>query len=168
MIPSQSIVDTRAAQQRTGASDLAAALALALAGPESSYRADARGDYMLGGQIVPAGTPGAIPTSFGYTQLHTDAGGDGGGLGNGYSVEQLLDPVTNFSIAMTEIQRRLDAGADAYGALAPWSTRDQAMGLLPEAAAALGGNIPRGIAAEGGSLAAFAALAIAAIVLLNL
>ena len=44
MIPSIAIAWTREAQRQTGASDLAAALALAVAGPESGYNPNAVGD----------------------------------------------------------------------------------------------------------------------------
>ena len=61
MIPQQAIIDAKTAQAQTGASDLAAALALAVAGPESGWDASDPGDYMLNGRLVPQGTPGAIP-----------------------------------------------------------------------------------------------------------
>ncbi|MCL4531694.1 MAG: hypothetical protein M1582_00625 [Actinobacteria bacterium] len=140
MIPASAVADARAAQAQTGASDTAAALALAVAGPETGYSYDpgAAGDYMLDGRIVPKGTPGAIPTSFGYTQLHTADGGDGGGLGDGYSTAQLLDPVQNFAIAMRNIQAALNNGATPYDAIQPWSTRDTAINGLSDALAALG------------------------------
>ncbi len=158
MIPQQAVIDATAAQAQTGVSDLAAALALAVAGPETgySYNPSEPGDYMLGGQIVLKETPGAIPTSWGYTQLHTNAGGDGGGVGNGHSVAELTNGVSNLAIAMAEIQRRLNAGDDAYGALEPWSTRDQAIAQLPEAQAALGSDISRGIPGSGVDGAAIA------------
>ena len=170
MIPQQAAQWAREAQARTGVSTLAAALALAVAGPESGWDPGAIGDYMIGGRIVPRGTPGAIPTSFGLTQLHTDAGGDGGGLGNGYPAELLLDPVQNLSIAMREIQARLNEGATAYGALQPWSARPQAMGLVDAALAALGepgADFPRGMELDGAAAGLLMLLGIAAIVVLT-
>lgn len=172
MIPAQTLSDARTAQAQAGVSDLAAALALAVAGPESGFNPGAKGDYMLGGRIVGRDTPGAVPTSFGYTQLHNADGGDGGGMGTGYPVSELTDGVANFAIAMRGIQDRLDAGADAYGAIQPWSTRDTAIGLLEGASAALGSAISVEIPAVGNresmSLATGLLLAFGALVILDL
>ncbi len=118
MIPASAIADARAAQAQTGASDTAAALALSVAGPESGYNPSAIGDN---------------GTSFGFTQLH-----QGGGLGDGYTQDQLLDPVKNLAIAMGDIQASLNNGATPYEAIGPWSTRDTAIGNFDEALAALG------------------------------
>ena len=123
MIPASVVADARAAQAQTGASDTAAALALAVAGPESGYNPNAVGDS---------------GSSFGLTQLHTNANGDGGGLGNGYSVSQLLDPVKNLAIAMGHIQGQLDNGATPLESIGAWSTRNTAIGALNEALEALG------------------------------
>src|SRR5437879_9617571 len=91
------------AQQQTGVSDLAAALALSTAGPESSYNPNAVGDR---------------GTSYGLTQLHTP-----GGIGDGHSPVELLDPVQNLAIAMREIQRRMNlSGGDTWFALHLCST----------------------------------------------
>jgi Transglycosylase SLT domain len=144
-IPPEAAAAARSAQQQVGASDLAAALALAVAWPESGYNPNAEGDWMVGGRIVARGTPGAIPTSFGYTQLHTNAGGSGGGLGNGHSDAELKDPVTNFAIAERAIQARLDGGADELGAIGAWSTRHTAIGIVGDAQQALGEH-PAGLA----------------------
>ena len=147
MIPMTAIDWARQAQQQTGASDLAAALALAIAGPESGYNPNAVGD---GG------------TSFGLLQFH-----QGGGLGDAYSASDLMDPVFNLAAGMRYIQSRLDAGASPYEAISPWSTRDAAMANLPEAAAALGVQIPGGPAVAAGSgvvLAVIAFLVILALV----
>lgn len=168
-IPQQAVIDARAAQAQAGVSDLAAALALAVAGPETGYSYDPAipGDYMADGQLVDRDTPGAVPTSFGYTQLHTNAGGDGGGVGNGHSTSELTDGVANFRIAMAEIQRRLNEGADPLGALAPWSTRSTAVAGLSEAQAALG-SIPRGMSEGGiGTVGVLVLVGIAALVLLD-
>ncbi len=164
MIPAQAAIDAKTAQIRTGASDLAAALALAGAGPESGWNPGAMGDYMLGGQIVGRNTPGAVATSFGYTQLHTSWGGDGGGLGNGHSLGELLDGPTNFAIAISYIQGRLDGGADGYSALSPWSARAAGMANLTEALEALGAapaaTIGTGISVAGWLIAGLALLVI--------
>ena len=119
-IPAQAIADARA-----GAGELWQ-LVLAIAQPESSWRVDAEGDFKLfrGGPIVPKGTPGAFPTSFGYTQMYTD-----GGLGNGYSAAELKDGPTNFRLAANAIRATLNGGGSVYDALQPWSTRDAAYAL---------------------------------------
>jgi hypothetical protein len=119
-IPAQAIADARA-----GAGNLWQ-LVLAIAQPESGWRADAEGDYKLvrGGQIVPSWTPGASPMSFGYTQMYTD-----GGLGDGYSPAQLKDGPTNFRLAANAIRSTLNGGGSIYDALQPWSTRDAAYAL---------------------------------------
>ena len=176
MIPPSAVLDARTAQAQTGASDTAAALALAVAGPESGWNPSDPGDYMLNGRIVPRGTPGAIPTSWGYTQLHTAGGGDGGGLGNGYTEGELTDGVTNFAIAMRNIQAALDNGAAPYDAIQPWSTRDTAIANLSAAEAALGapisGDITAGWSAGGSgsamSTTAKVVLAAGALVLLDI
>ncbi|MGE5619049.1 MAG: transglycosylase SLT domain-containing protein [Sphingomonadaceae bacterium] len=151
-IPAMAIAWAREAQAQTGASDLAAALALAIAGPESGYNPSAVGDN---------------GSSFGLTQLHNNNLGDGGGLGNGYPESVLLHPAQNLAIAMRYIQSRLDAGATPYEAISPWSTRDAAMAGLPDAAAALGASVaapPAGAGADGLVLLALAALVIIALV----
>jgi hypothetical protein len=118
MIPMQAILDARQAQQRTGASDMAVALALSVAGPESSYNPLAVGDH---------------GTSYGYTQLHTT-----GGLGDGHAVAELLDGPSNLAIAERYIQARLDERARPVDALQPWSTRDAGLAELADVQTQLG------------------------------
>lgn len=119
-IPAQAIVDAKA-----GAGELWEVV-LAIAGPESSWRADAIGDCKLykGGPIVPCTTPRAQPYSFGYLQMYTD-----GGLGDGHSAAELLDGPANFRLGAEYIRRRLAGGASLYAALSPWTTRDAAWAL---------------------------------------
>jgi len=73
-----------------------------------TFSADGSGPYW------PAGTPGTHPTSFGYLQLHTP-----GGLGDGYSIAQLNDPVTNFAIGAAYVRAH---GGATYAALGAWTT----------------------------------------------
>ncbi len=85
-------------------------LLLAIAGPESTWRPDAIGDDGC---------------SIGLVQLNTC-----GGVGTGYSIAQLMDPITNFSIGAQQIRAGLAAGESLYAALWPWrSTRDAALAL---------------------------------------
>jgi hypothetical protein len=142
VIPLAVMLWAREAQARTGASDMAAALALAVSGPESSYQADALGDWTLDGRLVSRGTPGAVPTSFGLTQLHTPVG-----LGDGHAIDELLDGSSNLAIAQAYIQARLDAGAQPIAALQPWSTRTAALAQLADVQVQLG-TVPRGGAAS--------------------
>lgn len=116
-IPAQAVRDAYAAD-----AELAPVL-LAIAGPESTWRANPE-------------PPGDDGSSFGYTQLHV--GGisvlyPGAGLGDGHPIEQLRDGVTNFRIAAAAIRARLARnGGDMYDALQPWSTRDEAWALLQQ------------------------------------
>lgn len=115
---------------------------LAIAGPESGWRSQAKGDCKLnwGGAIIPCAVEGSFPTSFGYTQLHID-----GGLGAGYAPEVLLDGVTNFRLAARHIRGELSAGKSLYDALWPWSARPEIWALYQriqseEIVEALNGN----------------------------
>lgn len=120
-IPSQAIADAQAAD-----SELWPVL-LAIAGPESTWYAKAKGDYKLawGGPIVPKDTPGAFPTSFGYLQYYQD-----GGLGTGIDANILLDGPSNMRLGASYIRGRLREGASLYDALSPWSARPEAWALL--------------------------------------
>ena len=93
---------------------------LAIAGPESGWDSQAKGDCKLawGGIIVPCITPGSFPTSFSYTQLHID-----GGLGDGIPPERLLNGVYNFQLAARHIRGEIASGKSLYDALWPWSAR---------------------------------------------
>ena len=116
-IPSQVAAWAVAAQQQTGVSDLAAALALSTTGPDSSINPNA------------VGKAGEI----GLTQLLPI-----GGLGAGYPSTTLYDPVQNLAIAMTAIQQRLNmSGGDTWFALQPWATRAADLAGLSDAQAAL-------------------------------
>lgn len=119
-IPAQAIADAK-----LGAGDQWM-VCLAIAGPESSWTADAKGDYKtrLGGPIVPKTTPGAFPTSFGYLQYHVD-----GGLGQGHKISDLLNGVYNMRQGGNYIRARLAAGTNVYGAMQPWTTRPAAYRL---------------------------------------
>lgn len=150
MIPTAAIAWAHQAQRQTGASDLAAALALALAGPESGYNPRAIGD---GG------------ASFGLMQFYTR-----GGLGDGHDPADLLDPVYNFRLGMSYIQARLNAGATPWEALQPWSTRDAALANLDLARTALSGASGESAAASAatdGAVALLFVLGLAAIVALT-
>jgi len=103
-VPAQAIADAKAADGELWP------VLLAIAGPESSWRADAIGDN---------------GTSFGYLQMHTP-----GGLGDGHSIAELLDGVTNLRLGAQYIRQRLANGASLYDALSPWSARPQAWALL--------------------------------------
>lgn len=118
-IPAQAIADAQSAGELKD-------IVLAIAGPESSWNADAKGDYKLyrGGPIVPKGTPGAQPYSFGYLQFYTD-----GGLGDGHSTANLLNGVYNMRLGASYIRSRLAGGASLYQALSPWSSRENAWAL---------------------------------------
>ncbi len=68
--------------------------------------------------------PGAIGdggTSFGLLQMH-----QGGGLGDGHSQTDLLNPEYNLRLGAQYIRGRLANGASLYDALSPWSVRDLA------------------------------------------
>lgn len=119
-IPIQAVNDAKTADSELWE------ILLAIAGPESTWRAWAKGDCKLawGGAIVPCTVEGSFPTSFSYTQLHVD-----GGLGTGYAPEVLLNGVTNFRLAAQHIRGELSAGRTLYEALWPWTTRPQAWAL---------------------------------------
>ena len=119
-IPSYAVADSQA-----GAGELWQVV-LAIAGPESGWNPGAEGDCKLyrGGPLVPCGTPGATPYSFGYLQFYTD-----GGLGDGHSPATLKDGTTNMRLGAEYIRSRLGQGASLYAALSPWSTRDAAWAL---------------------------------------
>ncbi len=143
-IPPQAIADARAGAARAGYPELAPVL-LALAGPESTWRAD-------------AAKVDAIECSYGYLQMNRC-----GGLGNGHDVAELLDGPSNFALGARVIGDRLAAGASLRDALRDWSTRDQALALLPEIQAALGAMPPAGGDSStntGGGLLAVALLAL--------
>jgi hypothetical protein len=150
-IPSNVVAWAQQAQQQTGVSDLAAALALSTVGPESSFDPNAVGDN---------------GSSFGLTQLHW------GGLGSGYSQAQLTDPVQNLSIAMLNIQASLNAtGGDTSAALQPWSTRSADLAGLAEAQSALGtapaGGLSLPFVGAGLSPVLLLAVAIGAVIVLS-
>ncbi len=136
-IPPQAIADAKA-----GAGDLWQ-IVLAIAGPESGWDSQAKGDYKLawGGPLVDRNTPGAFPTSFGYTQFHVD-----GGLGTGIPVDRLLNGVENFRLAAEHIRADMALGKSLAEALWPWSTRDAAWELyqriLSEGIAGVDGGSP--------------------------
>lgn len=135
LFPANLVTWAQQAQQATGVSLDAAAGALAVAVPES------------GGNPAAIGDNG---TSYGLTQLH-----QGGGLGDGYAVADLLDPVKNLSIAMANIQTSLNAGQTLYDALRPWSTRESAWPTVDDARASLGSaptSTPFGSPVIGGGL----------------
>lgn len=99
------------AQAASGNSDVQAAL-IVVSYYESSWNPNAIGDN---------------GTSFGLMQMH-----QGGGLGDGYTQEQLLDGPTNFRLAAQYIEGRLSQGANLYDALQPWTTRDLAWPKIQE------------------------------------
>jgi hypothetical protein len=61
---------------------------------------------MPNGKLVPAGTKGSRPTSFGLFQLH-----EGGELGN-MSARQAFDPIANAKIALAEFAKVAKAHPD--------------------------------------------------------
>lgn len=134
-IPAQAIQDARA-----GAGELWQVV-LAIAGPESSWRADAIGDNGC---------------SIGYLQMNTC-----GGLGTGIPRETLLHGPTNMRLGAEYIRRRLATGASLWDALAPWSARPAAWELLQrihrEGVVPIGSASPMPIV-PGGSTAGAAAL----------
>lgn len=77
------------------------ALAIAIAQHESGLDPNAQGDWTIGGDpngvIVPAHTPGALPTSFGLFQLH-----EGGELGQ-LTPQQAYNPALNASVALQNV-----------------------------------------------------------------
>ena len=116
-IPAQVASWAAQAQQQTGVSDLAAALALSTTGPESTFNPNATGRLGEQGltQIYPVAPPIPIPPG-----------------------TNLYDPVQNLAIAMTAIQQRLNmSGGDTSFALQPWSTRAADLAGLADAQSAL-------------------------------
>jgi hypothetical protein len=82
-------------------------LALAAAKQESGLNPNSQGDWtMPNGKLVPAGTKGSRPTSFGLFQLH-----EGGELGN-MSARQAFDPIANAKIALAEFAKVAKAHPD--------------------------------------------------------
>src|SRR4030042_4898035 len=66
-----------------------------------------------------------------------------GGMGTGYSVEQLMDPSFNLDLMINHVQGALSSGADLQSAFQPWSTTHgiDVMTLIPTSA---GGKGPAG------------------------
>lgn len=120
-IPSHAIADSQAAGELWD-------VVLAIAGPESGWNPRARGDWTIDGVrwFTEAQAPaGAWPTSFGYLQMHTP-----GGLGDGHSIDELLDGPTNFRLGAEYIRYRLGMGSSLWDAMSPWSARPAAWALL--------------------------------------
>lgn len=148
-IPAQAISDAK-----DGAAELWTVV-LGIAGNESGY--DPRAQKVDN-----------VECSYGYLQMNRC-----GGLGDGYSPEQLLDGVTNFRLGAEYIRGRLNAGASLYDALQPWqSTRDadialynriQSEGIEGYGSVDGGGSLASG----GGSILAILAIAVLALMILD-
>jgi hypothetical protein len=104
-IPAQAIADSQAAGELWQ-------VVLAIAGPESSWRADAIGD---------AGC------SIGYLQFNMC-----GGLGTGIAKETLLHGPTNMRLGAEYIRGRLARGDSLWDAMQPWSARPAAYELYQQ------------------------------------
>lgn len=66
--------------------------------------------------------PNGREASYGYLQLLNQ-----GGVGDGYTADQLLDPSTNLYLARNAILQKLHAGADLTEAIYDWSTSASAI-----------------------------------------
>jgi len=163
-IPAQPLADVEQATADTNVQ----AILLAIAYYESGWSAGAIGDYTVdcqnfyGAAQAPAGS---WPTSFGYLQMHNNAGGCPSGLGNGYTEAQLLDGVFNLQLGAQHVSAALAAGNTVYEAMAPWSTRDADYQLYQQIVA--GGWPPGSGGGSGGLDAATVVWILAALLALD-
>ncbi len=94
------------------------ALAIAVA-----YAENGSFDSALQSRVLDPTGPNGREDSWGYFQLYK---GRLGGLGTGYTTEQLQDGRLNAEIAISEIARRISLTGLSKEAIQPWSTRDTA------------------------------------------
>jgi hypothetical protein len=99
---------------------------IAIAYYESGWDPNAEGDWTIDcANFYPASSAplGAWPTSFGYLQLHSSNGGCPPGLGNGYSISQLLTPTFNLQVGASYLSNGLALGSSLDSLCsAAWTT----------------------------------------------